>query len=101
MWGLTAEDLLGRPTLHVPMNLIVQDVDGDKVTGVFQSSGGSAMKWESDATHQLINGDVFIRPQLVCETNAMRGWGLSNIACNGFVADVWKRPEGKCIFMRK
>lgn len=85
LWGLSAEQILGRPTLHVPLNLIVQDMGEGKVTGVFQTSAGLPLLHGSRKTHQLILGDAFIRPQLVFESDAFRGSGLASLAMSGFI----------------
>lgn len=84
LWGFSPEDVLGRPTLHVPMNFITQDMGGGKVIGVFQTASGTPLLHNSTKTHQLILGDVFIRPRVVYDTDAFRGAGMQVLTTNGF-----------------
>lgn len=95
MLGLSPEQLLGTPTVHIPINLIVQEAAGHdgKFCGVWQAAHPDVQRllMESNKTHQLVMADAFIRPQMVCDSNEFRGDGLANIACNGFVdTDKWK-----------
>lgn len=76
--------MYGQNAIHVPLNLIVQNMGEGKVTGVFQTTAGLPMMFGSIMTHQLIMGDVIIRPHLVMETNALRGAGFSALARDGF-----------------
>lgn len=86
--------MFGPNAVHVPINLIVQDGgEGGIVTGVFQSCHGLALKYGSRKTHQLIFGDMIIRPHLVCHTDALQGVGISGLARSGFI-DVEKWMEG-------
>ena len=105
--GFTPEMLLGKPTLHLPINMIVQqaadpDDDGNiKVAGVYQTHIGNQLLYGSEKTHQLILADAFIRPRLVYDTNAFRGSGLSHLATSGF-ADIEKwQNEGELLFLRQ
>jgi|TARA_Y100000034_G_C6903283_1_gene418428 hypothetical protein len=86
LWGITPEQLLGTPTIHVPINMIVQRVDDTKVWGVWQCQheNGQKLLWDSQKTHQLILGDCFLRPHLVCDSNEFRGSGVSNLATTAF-----------------
>lgn len=91
-FGITPDMLLGKPTFQVPMNLIVQSVEGDKVVGVFQTSMGQQLLMGSQMTHQLIMGDVFVRPRLAFESNDFRGRGLTSLLTNGFTeVDTWMK----------
>ncbi len=88
--GLTPEMFLGKPTLHLPINMIIQDMGNGKVIGVFQTTQGEALLHGSAKPHQLIIADVFVRPQLVCESDSFAGDGFSSLATHGFVsADRW------------
>lgn len=91
LFGLTPEQFLGKPTLHLPLNMIAYAVgDGDKVTGVFQTDMGRELLFGSDKTHVLILGDVFVRPRLVFGSNEFRGHGINGLAREGFVEhDKW------------
>lgn len=91
--GLTPEHLLGKPCFHVGMNLIVQKMSDDgKVVGVFQCSQGTPLLHGSDKIHQLILGDVFVRPRLICESDQFAGRGVSSLLRDGFTensVEIW------------
>jgi hypothetical protein len=89
MFDLSPEQLLGKPTLHLPINLIVQNIGEGKVIGVFQTTQGTELLFNSDKTHQFISGDMFLRPHIVYESNHMRGMGLAGIARDGFIDSEW------------
>jgi hypothetical protein len=107
MFGLDHEAFLGKPTWHLPINLIVQqaghpDNEGHiKVTGIFQTMMGEQLMHGSDNTHQLVLADAFIRPRLVFESNAFRGDGLAHLAINGFVEREKWLEQGRLIFERE
>jgi hypothetical protein len=92
--GLTPEMFLGKPTLHVPLNLIVQNMSVEKngtVIGVFQTSGGNPLLMDSLKTHQLIIADAFIRPQLVFHSDEFSGSGVASLLQHGFIAtEKWE-----------
>lgn len=98
-FGLSPEMLLGKPTIHIPLNLIIQKVEGDKVVGVFQTSYGTPLVHGSNKTHQLVIADAFIRPQLVFESNEFRGSGMSHLLTQGFIEQE-KWVEGGLLFKR-
>ena len=91
MFGLTPEEVLGKPLIHVPINLISQEIDGEKVIGTFQTTLGQKLMWGSDKTHVMISGDVFIRPHLIFHTNELRGVGIAGLAKCGFISDAWEQ----------
>ena len=90
MLGLNIEQLLGKPTIHVPMNFIVQQADEKtgKFWGVWQGQHPNLkqLTFGSEAVHQLIMADAFIRPQLVLESNEFKGSGVACIATHAFAA---------------
>jgi len=83
--------LYGQHAIHIPLNLIVQAMDGTgTVTGVFQTKSGVPLLFGSKKTHQLVIADVILRPQLVTESNDFQGRGLSSLARDGFAdVDTW------------
>ena len=100
--GFTPDMLLGKPTIHVPFNFIVQNMEQGKVVGVFQTAAGDPLLFGSKKTHQLIIGDAFFRPKLVFESNAFRGHGLSGLAMHAFMdMENWIEGEGNLLFERK
>jgi hypothetical protein len=90
MLDLTPDMLLGKPTIHIPFNLIAQNMGDGKVIGVFQTTAGSPLLWNSSKTHQLWIADAFIRPHLVFESDQFLGCGLNGLATDAFVSpDKW------------
>lgn len=86
MFGISIEDMLGKPTIHLPINMIVQEASGNKYWGVWQCDHPDVhqLKFKSQAVHQLIIADCFIRPQIVLESNEFKGGGAANLARHGF-----------------
>lgn len=92
VFGITHEHVLGKPTLHLPLNLIVQDAGEGSVAGVFQTRDGSQLLMGSKKTHQLILADVFIRPHLAFESDEFRGYGISNLFTTAWTeSDKWAK----------
>lgn len=99
MFGLTPSQLLGHPTLHLPINFIIQNVSDGKVVGVFQTTAGNELLMGSTKTHQLMVADAFVRPQLVFESDEFQGYGISGLLKNAFLEhDKW--IDGGMIFKR-
>ncbi len=99
--GLTPEMFLGKPTLHIPINLIIQDMGDGKVIGVFQTTQGDALRMGSTKTHQLMMADAYIRPQMVMESNNFRGSGLGYLCTDGFVDhNKWIEGDAGLLFKR-
>ena len=95
LFGLSVEQMLGKPTIHLPINMIVQEADAKtgKFWGVWQCEHPNAQRltFGSDNTHQLIFGDCFVRPKLVLESNEFRGRGIASIATDAFMeTDKWQ-----------
>lgn len=99
MFDISHEHFLGKPTYHLPLNMIIQKVEGTKITGVLQTVYGSQLLF-SENTHHLIIGDVFIRPQLVFGSRHLVGRGIASIARDGFNADEWVQ-NGTMLFKRE
>lgn len=92
LFGLSVEQMLGVPTVHIPINLIAQKVSNGKYWGIWQSQHPDVERllYNSKKTHQLILGDAFIRPHLVVDSNEFRGAGGSHLATHGFAEiDKW------------
>lgn len=94
LFGISAEQMLGKPTIHIPINMIVQEADAatGKYWGIWQCTSDSAKRllFDSKATHQLIIGDAFIRPKMVLDSDAFKGRGISSIACDAMQeTDKW------------
>ena len=96
LYGFSVEQMLGKPTIHIPINMIVQEAKAEegKFWGIWQCSHENAklLTFDSKATHQLILGDAYIRPNMVLDSDAFVGSGISNIACNAMQqTDKWNR----------
>lgn len=70
--------MFGCHALHVPMNIVVQDM-GDKVSLCIAQIAGKRIRFGSDKTHQLILGDAVIRPHAVLESDKFIGLGMSAV----------------------
>jgi len=77
----------GQNLVHVPMWMIAQD-QGD--TTVFVgATRNDDIRYKSKMTHQLILGEMFIRPHVVSESEHLKGSGISAIARSGADMESW------------
>lgn len=86
--------MFGQHAVHVPAWLVVQDsgdgivsfVGGSKV-GVEQFAAGlHPLRFGSAKTHQLVIGEVIIRPHRVTASDERRGSGLAGLATDPFTS---------------
>lgn len=80
--------LYGQNAVQVPVWMYVQNQGPDIVTivGASRMPGTAAqhpLRFGSGRTHQLVQGEIIVRPRLVLGTDALRGMGLGGIATNG------------------
>lgn len=83
-----ARALFGRFICHVPMWMVVQDSAHDGVTFV-GASRNPALRYGSSRIHQLILGEVIVRPHFVLESDQFRGHGLTSLLKRGANLDDW------------
>jgi hypothetical protein len=82
--------MFGEHARHVPVWLYVQDAG----SGVVSIVGGSRpsgedlerhpLRYGSERTHQLIVGELIVRPHLVVASDAARGSGLAGLSTGYF-----------------
>jgi hypothetical protein len=70
--------MFGIHARQVPAWMFVQR-SGDGVSFV-GASASSALTWESTQTHQLVLGDVVVRPHFAVASDVFRGRGLQGLA---------------------
>jgi hypothetical protein len=99
--GMSAARMaMGVHAVQLPINLIFQEVDdGDKFAGVFQLNhpGVRELLQGAKNTHNLLMGDMIIRPHLIIGTEHMKGHGANGVYTSGWYMDDWVR-EGKVLF---
>jgi hypothetical protein len=76
--------LLGERARHVPAWLYVQDQGAGLVAFVGASRNPLAaaahpLRYGSERTHQLIVGELVVRPHRVIATDLLRGHGLASL----------------------
>lgn len=86
--------MFGIHAIHTPMNFIVQAYEEDgAIIAIAQAKVDDALfkrlTFGSRLTHQLILGDIVLRPHLVSESDHLRGSGLAGLARSGFQMDDW------------
>lgn len=94
--------MFGCHAIHSPMNFIVQAYEEDGVfLAVAQARVNKSLfkrlTFNSRRTHQMIIGDIVLRPQLVIESDHLRGCGISGILTSGLDPQEWA-SRGKVIF---
>lgn len=84
--------LFGQHAVHVPMWMWVRHQgtqDGDTIVSFVGASRvtGAAhpLRYGSERTHQLVVGELLVRPHVVLGTDEHRGYGLAGLANRGSV----------------
>lgn len=79
--------LFGQNAVHVPAWLYVQDGGAGVVSFVGASRiadiGAHPLRFGSERTHQLVIGELVVRPHCVTGTDALRGEGLGSLMLGG------------------
>lgn len=94
--------LFGQHAVHVPAWLWVQHQgteDGAtfvSFVGASKVQGLNPLRFGSDRTHQLLVGEIVVRPHRVAHTDAYRGHGLAGLFSEGPfpLADLMGRGDG-------
>jgi hypothetical protein len=75
--------MYGQFARHVPVMMFVQD-QGPGVVSFIGASKSIDMRYGSNMTHQLIVGELIVRPHYVIGSNHFRGYGLAGMlqACD-------------------
>jgi hypothetical protein len=83
--------MFGQHAIHIGANIIVQAYEEDnKAIFVGQTSMAHPLLFGSKKAHQLILGDLILRPHLVIGSDNFVGIGLAGLARDGFLsADKW------------
>lgn len=74
-----ATAIYGENARHVPCWMYVQDA-GDGIVclaGASRVVGAHPLRYGSERTHQLIVGEIIVRPHRVIATDVLRGYGVS------------------------
>jgi hypothetical protein len=98
-----ARVLYGQNARHVPAWLYVQDAGDGLVSFVGASRVDDAahpLRYGSDRTHQLIVGEVIVRPHLVVATDALKGTGLAGLMTGAHDIDAML-DEGEYVIARR
>lgn len=82
-----AQAVFGEHAVHVPAWVVVQDAGPGLVSfiGASRVESPHPLRYGSDTVHQLIVGEVIVRPHTVTASNAGIGQGLENLARNPFI----------------
>lgn len=74
--------MFGENARHVPAWMYVQDAGEGRVSFVGASRVvdlAHPLRYDSERTHQLIVGELVVRPHQVFATDALQGEGLANL----------------------
>jgi hypothetical protein len=80
--------LFGPFARHVPMWMIVQHTAADSVCFV-GASRDLRLRYGSTMTHQLILGELIVRPHFVVESDEFRGLGIAGLLTQAPDLDEW------------
>ena len=70
--------MYGKNAVHVPAWFYAQ---GDKnIVSFVGASKSSELKFNGDKTHQLVLGEIIVRPHFVVESDTFKGHGLNGVA---------------------
>ena len=92
-----AKVMMGQHAIHIPFRAVVQE-QGEGIVSFIGAIKGEKLRFGSKMVHQLVSGDIILRPHVVAETNHLTGMGLSGIATSSAFFDLreWK-TEGNII----
>jgi hypothetical protein len=84
--------MFGQHAVHVPAWLVVQDggeglvsfIGGSKVGVESFAAGLHPLRFGSAKTHQLVIGEIIVRPHRVTTSDDRRGSGLAGLATDPF-----------------
>jgi hypothetical protein len=84
--------IFGQHAVHVPAWLVVQDsgkglvsfVGASKVGVESFAAGLHPLRYGSSKTHQLVVGEIIVRPHRVTTSDNRRGSGLASLATDPF-----------------
>jgi hypothetical protein len=87
-----ARVMFGENARHVPMFMYVQDAGPGGVSFVGASAlpaeVAHPLRYGSRREHQIIVGDMVVRPRTAVATDALQGYGLSALITQGLAADM-------------
>jgi len=63
--------------------------DQGKTTTFVGGTHDPQLRYGSELSHQLIIGEVFVRPHLVVESDHLKGCGLSGLVSSGTSPEEW------------
>jgi len=87
---LYTKAMFGEHAIHVPMWMKIQD-NGEERGVIFVGASRSvAMRYGSNKTHQLIIGEMIIRPHVVAESGEFTGMGATGLLTE-MDFDKWAR----------
>lgn len=81
-----AKIMYGENAVHVPAWMVIQDAGDGLVSfvGASRVPEPHPMRFGSERVHQLMVGELVVRPQMVTHSNARVGSGLSALASDPF-----------------
>lgn len=87
-----ARVIYGDDARHVPAWFYVQDQGAGVVAfvgaSVLPADLAHPLRYGSDRTHQIIVGEIIVRPHTVVATDELRGAGLGALATGAFDGDI-------------
>jgi hypothetical protein len=93
MFGQETDDMFtkamfGQHARHIPMWMKVQDQGDGTVIFAGSSKKGTPIRYGSNRTHQLILGEMIVRPHLVCASDEFKGCGVDGLLTEMDI-DTW------------
>lgn len=78
--------MFGQHAIHVRAWLVVQDAGHGLVSfvGASCSVGPHPLRYGSEHTHQLVVGEIIVRPHRVTASSERKGHGLANLVTDPF-----------------
>jgi len=86
--------MFGENAAHAPVQLCIQDMGEGTViiVGASKFQAPHPFRFGSSSLHQLVQGDLVLRPHWVGETDTLRGFGVSGILTSSQFGDpdAWR-----------
>lgn len=92
MFGMSIQQQFGQHAIHIPAWMIVQDQGA--VTAFVGATKDPQIRYGSDKPHQLVLGELIVRPHLIMASDEFVGYGLNGLATGANMEfDKWVRGD--------
>ena len=85
---LMTRAMFGQYAVRVPMWMVVQDCAGGKVSFI-GATQDQRLRYGATEIHQLILGELIVRPHIIVASNKYAGTGMSGLLKQNHTLEEW------------